>query len=76
MPLGRPRADPPRHAFRFSLKVDSAFILTSPPPRRPPVGMTGVEQSDAEAVKWFRRAAEQGAPDAKEELKRLGVTFP
>lgn len=36
----------------------------------------GVEQSDAEAVKWLRRSAEQGDPDAKEELKRLGETFP
>ena len=31
-----------------------------------------VEQSYSEAVKWFRKAAEQGDPDAKEALKRLG----
>ena len=33
---------------------------------------TGVPQDETEAVKWYRRAAEQGDEDAKQKLKRLG----
>ena len=32
----------------------------------------GVAKDDSEAVKWYRKAAEQGDEDAKEALKRLG----
>ena len=32
----------------------------------------GVPQSYSEAVKWYRRAADQGCQDAKDALKRLG----
>ena len=28
----------------------------------------GVEQNDKEAVKWFRASAEQGDPDAQDQL--------
>ena len=31
----------------------------------------GVEQNYTEAVKWFRKAAEQGHEDAKKKLKEL-----
>lgn len=36
---------------------------------------TGVPQEYAEAVKWFRLAAEQGDKDAAEELARLTPTL-
>jgi hypothetical protein len=31
----------------------------------------GVTKNEAEAVKWYRRAAEQGNVDAKQDLKEL-----
>jgi hypothetical protein len=34
---------------------------------------SGVEQNHDEAVKWYRKAAEQGHEGAGEALKRLGV---
>ena len=34
----------------------------------------GVTKDYAEAVKWFRKAAEQGQAEAKEALKALGVS--
>ena len=33
----------------------------------------GVAKDFLEAVKWFRKAAEQGDEDAKSALRRLGV---
>ena len=35
----------------------------------------GVAQSYAEAVKWFRKAAEQGYAEAIEALRLLGETW-
>jgi TPR repeat protein len=35
-------------------------------------GLGGLEQDEAEAVKWYRRAAEQGNADAQ---MRLGVMY-
>ena len=32
----------------------------------------GVPQSNEEAVKWYRKAAEQGYENAKKALERLG----
>ena len=34
---------------------------------------SGVEKDDAEAVKWYRKAAEQGDEEAKNVLKHLGA---
>ena len=31
----------------------------------------GVEQSDEQALQWYRRAAEQGSEDAKQALERF-----
>ncbi len=36
----------------------------------------GVAQDNAEAIKWWRKAAEQGHPLAEEILKKLGVAPP
>ena len=35
----------------------------------------GVEQNMTEAIKWFRKSAEQGNEDAKEALDKLGVNY-
>lgn len=33
----------------------------------------GVEQSNEKAVEWYRKAADQGDPDAKKKLSELGA---
>lgn len=35
----------------------------------------GVPQDDAEAVRWYRRAAEQGQGHAQDELRRRGLRW-
>jgi len=35
----------------------------------------GVAQNDAEAVRWFRRAATQGYLPAQQALQRRGLTW-
>jgi len=36
----------------------------------------GIAQNDAEAVKWFRKSAEQGNKVAEEELEALDTALP
>jgi TPR repeat protein len=33
----------------------------------------GIEQSNEKAAEWYRKAADQGDPDAKKKLSELGA---